>query len=216
MFRDRIDAGQQLLRALPPLDPAETVIIALPRGGVPVAEVIAKGVGAPLDVVLVRKVGLPGQRELALAAVTNGDTPALTVNEDVARFAGLETDRIWDLAKPELETISRRREQYLGGRGQEPVKGKTVVVVDDGIATGATMRASLKHLRGREVARLIVAVPVAPGETVAALQGEADEIICLETPRHFHAVGLHYQVFDQVDDEEVIAALARAAGHTSG
>lgn len=210
MFRDRNDAGRQLLHRLPPLDPAETVVIALPRGGVPVAEVIAQGITARLDVVFVRKVGLPGQRELAVAAVTNGDSPVLTVNEEVARHAGLDSERIWVLAQAELETIARRRAQYLGTRVPVPVKDKTVVVVDDGIATGATMRASLRSLRKRGAARLIVAVPVGPEETLVELHGEADEIICLATPRPFRAVGLHYQRFDQVTDEEVIAALSRA------
>lgn len=209
MFRDRTDAGKRLLARLPALDPVETLVVALPRGGVPVAEVIADGLGAPLDIVFVRKVGHPRQKELALAAVTDGRQPELTVNKDVARAAGLDVDEIWDLAKPELNEIARRREIYLEGREALPMTGKTVVVVDDGIATGATMRASLKLIRQRNPARLLLAVPVAPEETLSELASEVDDVICLEVPRPFHAVGAYYQAFPQVSDAEVTEAIAR-------
>lgn len=215
MFRDRTDAGKQLLERMPTLDAAEVVVEALPRGGVPVAEVVAEGLGAPLDIVMVRKVGLPGQRELALAAVTNGADPVLTVNEHVSRSAGLNIDRIWELAEPELREIARRRELYLGGRPAIPIKGKAVIVVDDGIATGATMRASLRHVRARGPARLILAVPVSPADTLAELSAMVDEVVCLETPRPFHAVGVHYTSFEQVSDAAVKSALARASNRMS-
>ena len=211
MYRDRADAGEHLLERMPALDAAETVIFALPRGGVPVAEVVAEGLGAPLDIVLVRKVGLPGHRELALAAVTNGAEPTLTVNEDVSRSAGLNIDQIWELAEPKLREIARRRESYLGGRPEVPIKGKTVVVVDDGIATGATMRASLKHIRAKGPSRMILAVPVAPADTLAELGAMVDDVICLHTPEPYYAVGAHYRNFGQVSDATVTRALARTS-----
>lgn len=216
MFTDRTDAGRKLLENLPPLDPAGTVVLALPRGGVPVAEVIAEGLGAPLDIVFVRKVGMPGHRELALAAVTNGSDPALTVNEALARSTGFGRDRIWELAQPELHEIARRRDLYLGGRAALPLKGKTVIVVDDGIATGATMRASLALVRKRQPARVILAVPVAPADTLDSLAALADEVLCLETPSPFYAVGTHYRNFEQVSDAEVAAALSRSAERNAG
>ncbi len=212
MFKDRTEAGLRLLAAMPSLEGAETVVMALPRGGVPVAEPIAKALGAPLDVVLVRKVGVPGHRELALAAVTNGDDPVLTVNEAVARHAGLDRAAIRELAQPQLDEIARRRESWFAGRKAPPVKGKTVVVVDDGIATGATMRASLKALRERNPGRIVLAVPVAPADTLEDLRSLADTVVCLETPTPFYAVGAHYRNFGQVPDAEVGAALARSGG----
>jgi putative phosphoribosyl transferase len=209
MFQDRADAGQRLLEQMPTLNAAETVVLALPRGGVPVAEVVAEGLGAPLDVVLVRKVGLPGHHELALAAVTNGAEPVLTVNEEVARSAGLRIDQIWELAETEFREIARRRESYLSGRPAVPIRGKTVVVVDDGIATGATMRASLKYIRAKCPSRIILAVPVSPAGILAELSATADDVICLETPEPFYAVGAHYRKFDQVSDATVARSLAR-------
>lgn len=211
MFRDRADAGKHLLERMPALDAAETVIFALPRGGVPVAEVVAEGLGAPLDIVLVRKVGLPEHRELALAAVTNGAEPVLTVNEDVSRSAGLNIDQIWELAEPELREIARRRESYLGGRPGVPIRGKTVVVVDDGIATGVTMRASLKHIRAKSPSRMILAVPVSPADTLAELGAMVDDVICLQTPEPFYAVSAHYKNFAQVSDATVARSLARTS-----
>ncbi len=211
MYESRVDAGEKLLASLPRLDPKDTVVVALPRGGVPVAEVIADGLGAPLDIVLVRKVGVPNHKELALAAVTDGSDPKLTVNPELAGALGLSEDDIWQVARPELAEIARRRKIYLGGRASLPVQGKTVLVVDDGIATGATMRASLQLLRAQKPNRLILAVPVAPEDTLRDLAAEADEVICLETPSPFIAVGAHYWRFDQVSDEAVTAALARNA-----
>lgn len=209
MFLDRIEAGQRLVKALPKLDPKGTVILAFPRGGVPVAEVISNATGAPLDIIYVRKVGLPGQPELAIAAVSNGDEPIVEINEDVARRAGLEKGAIHRLAQTELDEIERRRKLYGVSHSPVSVKGKTVVVVDDGIATGATMRAALRHVRKREPARVIAAVPVGPPETTSELRDVCDEVVCLETPRRFYAVGAHYRVFDQVSDAEVSRILQR-------
>ena len=208
-FKDRADAGHRLLAMLPPLDPADTVVIALPRGGVPVADVIAHAIGAPLDVTIVRKVGLPNNPELAVAAVTDGAAPKLFVNEDVARAVGRTEDDIWKLAKSELTEAERRRMRYLGERPPVQIAGKTVLVVDDGIATGSTMHAALGLLRSQEPARIILAIPVAPEESLAEFSDVADEVICLATPRPFYAVGAHYGNFDQVADDTVTDALAR-------
>ena len=211
MFQDRNDAGKQLLARMPALDASETVVLALPRGGVPVAEVVAQGLGAPLDIVLVRKIGLPGRRELALAAVTDGAEPVLTINEDVARGSGLGIDQIWKLAEPELREIARRRRLYRGGRPAVPIAGKTVVIVDDGIATGATMRASLKNIRAKGASKLILAVPVSPEETLIELGAMVDELICLETPSPFYSVGAHFKNFEQVSDTAVARILSRTS-----
>jgi len=208
MFADRADAAEQLVGRLPPLDPARTVVVALPRGGVPIAAFIAKSIGAPLDVVLVRKVGLPGQEELALAAVTDGDHPKLAINTELAQSLHYSEEQILDLARPHLAEIERRRKLYLGGRPALPVRSKTVLVVDDGIATGATMRSALELLRAQDPARLIVAVPVAAEDSLTEIFVLADAVICLSTPRPFIAVGSHYRRFEQVSDQTVIDMLA--------
>lgn len=211
MFRDRREAGERLLRRLPKLDADKTVIVALPRGGLPVADVIAEALAMPLDIALVRKVGVPGQPEFAVAAVTDGEDPKITVNDQVARMTGLTEADIRGLAERELPEIRRRRETYLGGRPPVPLAGKTVVVVDDGIATGATMRAALRLIRSEGPARLIAAIPVAPAETVRELEEDCDEVICLECPSPFRAVGLHYRDFGQVNDTTVTDILERHA-----
>jgi putative phosphoribosyl transferase len=210
-FTDRAAAGRvlgQQLRALhlrPPL-----VVLALPRGGVPVGVEVAQALQAPLDLLLVRKIGAPWQRELALAAVIEGDPPSIVIDEDVRRNMGTDADYIEAQAQVQLREIARQRQAYLSGRPAAPVEGSTVVVVDDGIATGTTMRAALKALRRRRPAALVLAVPVAPGDTLEQLRGEVDQLVCLDTPFPFHAVGEHYVRFDQVEDDEVIEALAAA------
>lgn len=213
IFADRTEAGARLLphirAALP--EGCDLVVIALPRGGVPVARVIASALKAPLDVVMVRKVGLPGQPELAVAAVTNGAAPALHINADVARTAGLSRAEIERLAEPALAEIARRRALWHGARPMLSLAGKTVLVVDDGIATGASLRAALDWLRAQGAERLIVAIPVAPREILPLLAGQATSVICLATPSPFYAVSAHYADFRQVSDAEVTAALAAAA-----
>ena len=211
MFTNRDDAARRLLQRLPTLEPSSTVILALPRGGLPVADVIAEALGAPLDIVLVRKIGVPGQPEFAVGAVTDGNEPRITINDDVARLTGLEAAQIRALAQQELPEIDRRRELYLKGRPPVPLTGKTVVVVDDGIATGATMRAALRLVRDAGPARLIAAVPVGPADTIAALAADCDSLICLESPADFRAVGLHYRDFGQVPDAVVTEILERHA-----
>lgn len=206
-FTDRQDAARRLLAALPELGP-DVVVEALPRGGVPLAAVVARALSAPLDLVLVRKIGVPGHEELAVAAVTDGAAPV--INRDVARQARLTEEDIDRLARPQQEEIVRRRALYLGGRAAVPVAGRTVLVVDDGIATGATMRAALKLLRAKGAARIVVAVPVAPREALAELRREADEVVCLTAPEPFYAVGQVYDDFAQVSDREVVEALGLA------
>lgn len=210
MFSNRSEAGERLLRRLPPVDPADAVVLALPRGGVPVAAPIARGLGAPLDLVLVRKVGAPRQPELAVGAVTDGGAMRVTVNEAVASLLGLDEEAVRALARRELPELERRRARYLGGRLPLPLEGRTAILVDDGIATGATARAALRLVRQQAPARVILAVPVAPPDALDALAGEADAVVWLEAPDPFVAVGAHYRDFAQVGDDEV-AAILRAA-----
>jgi putative phosphoribosyl transferase len=182
-------------------------VLALPRGGVPVAAEVARALNAPLDLLLVRKIGAPWQPELAVAAVVDGDPPDIVIDELTSRLSGVDDAYIQREAGREMREIERRRDAYLRGRAALPLAGATVVVVDDGIATGTTVRAAMKALRRRQPARLVLAVPVAPADTVAALSQEADAVVCLAQPEPFHAIGLHYADFHQVPDDEVLAAL---------
>jgi len=210
-FANRRAAGHDLASELAKRHLVDPVVLALPRGGVPVAVEIAKALKAPLDLVLVRKIGVPIQPELAAAAVVDGGEPQIVVNEDVMRLAGLDRGYIDQEAKRELAEIERRRKAYLGGRPRVPLEGRTLIVVDDGIATGASIRAALKALRRRDPKALILAVPVAPAETVEALRAEVDELICLATPEPFLAIGIHYLDFRQLSDEEVVSILESKA-----
>jgi putative phosphoribosyl transferase len=207
-FANRQAAGRALASELTKRHLVAPVVLALPRGGVPVAVEIAKSLKAPLDLVLVRKIGVPFQPELAAAAVVDGGEPELVVNEDVIGLAGVDRDYIDREAKRELAEIERRRQAYLGGRARVPLEGRTLIVVDDGIATGASIRAALKALRRRGPKALILAVPVAPSETVQALRAEVDQLICLTTPEPFFAIGIHYLDFRQLSDQEVVSSLA--------
>ncbi|WP_300549158.1 phosphoribosyltransferase family protein [Roseovarius sp.] len=209
-FQDREDAGKALLAALPEVDPANTVVIALPRGGVPVAQEICKALKLPLDLVFVRKIGAPMQPELAVGAVVDGARPEVVVNHEIARNLGLSDAQVSEMAQTLLPEIARRRATYLEGRAPIDLAGKTVIVVDDGIATGATVKASLIAVRNRGAAHIILAVPVAPPDTLHELETLTDEIVCLYAPRYFGAVGAHYRYFPQVSDAEVIAALQDA------
>lgn len=210
-FADRRQAGLALakrLGALPGLRGA--VVVALPRGGVPVAAEVARALGAPLDLLLVRKIGVPWQPELAVAAVAEGEPAAIVIDDEVQRLTGVDSAWIENQAARELNEIARRRHVYLGDRPRVRVEGRTVIVVDDGLATGTTMRAALKALRRAHPARLVMAVPVAPADTLAALRTEVDDMVCLEQPQPFHSVGQHYIDFRQVEDDEVIASLSSA------
>ncbi len=206
-FRDRIQAGQELAEALAERDFLDPLVLALPRGGVPIGAEVARRLGAPLDLVMVRKIGVPRQPELAAAAVVDGTEPEIVINSDVMRMCGLSKQDIDELATVQLEVISRRRALYFKGRARQEIAGKTAVVVDDGIATGATTRAALTAVRRQNPARLVLAVPVAPADTLTVLRPEVDELICLQTPQNFFAIGAHYADFSQVTDTEVVRLL---------
>lgn len=211
-FADRSEAGKHLADALAHLEDAHPVVLALPRGGVPVAAEIAAKLGASVDLVLVRKIGVPYQPELAMGAVVNGPAPLTVRNEDVIRLAHVSEADFNAVRDRELEEIRRRRVRYLGDRAHPEIKGKTAIVVDDGVATGATTRAALRAVRAREPARLILAVPVAPTDTLHRLRDEVDEIVCLEDYESFLAIGIYYSDFRQVSDEEVTSILSRFPG----
>lgn len=206
-FADRTDAGQQLAATLAAREYPDPVVLALPRGGVPVALPIAAALHAPLDLVMARKIGVPGHEEVAAGAVVNGEDPHIVVNPRVLAAAGLSEQQVRHLAERELVTIRRRREQYLAGRSPISVRGRTAIVVDDGIATGATMRVALQAVSSRGPSRVVLAVPVAPPDTLDSLHADVDAVVCLLTPKHFYAVGEYYRDFHQVSDAEVRAAL---------
>ena len=207
-LHDRAIAGRLLADRLAALALPDPVVLALPRGGVPVALEIARRLNAPLDLVLVRKLGVPWQPELAAAAMVDGDPPDIVCNEDVMRATGLDRAEIDRLAAQERGEIERRRALYLAGRPPASVAGRTAILVDDGIATGASVRAALTALARRGAKRLVLAVPVAPAETLAALRPQLHDIVCLATPEPFWAIGAHYLDFHQLSDGEVVNLMA--------
>ena len=206
-FHDRIEAGRKLAEAVAALKPETPVVLGLPRGGVPVAAEVARRLGAPLGVILVRKLGAPGQQELAVGAVGDGDPPVTVFNPDILKALGLREADLAERIAEKASEIAERRRRYLGGRDLVPVKGRTAVIVDDGIATGATVRAALQVLKAQGAARVVLAVPVGPADVVAELSGDVDDLVCLERPEPFIAVGAHYARFPQVEDDEVIRLL---------
>ncbi len=208
-FKDRSDAGRKLAKALAAYHDQEPVILALPRGGVPVAAEVAAALKAPLDLTLVRKIGVPIQPELAMGAVVDGGAPIIVRNDDVIRLAGVDEAEFKAICDSELAEIERRRQRYLGARDRAKVASCTAIVVDDGVATGATTRAALRATRMRKPKKLVLAVPVAPTDTLASLRGDADDVICLEDYELFGAIGMYYADFDQVTDDEVIKLLKR-------
>ncbi len=211
MFHDRKAAGRALAQRLGALDPARSVVLALPRGGVPVAQEVCAHSGAPLDLILVRKIGAPGQQELAVGAIADGGEADPVINAQVMELCGLSAAEVRDMAKAEQPELERRRALYLGARPRLELAGKTAIIVDDGLATGATMKAAIRAARARQAVRVVVAVPIGAADTVAEMQAEADEVICLETPSPFWAVGQGYANFDQVSDAEVIEAMTAGA-----
>jgi putative phosphoribosyl transferase len=208
-FRDRADAGRRLagmLRDLAHRD--DLLVLGLPRGGVPVAHEVARALGAPLDVFVVRKLGLPGHDELAMGAIASGGVRL--VNEDVVSAFGVTIDEIARVTAREERELERRERLYRGEDRAPPlVAGRTVLLVDDGLATGASMRAAVEAVRAQHPRAIVVAVPVAPAETCDALRAAADDVVCAMTPEPFDAVGLWYDDFRQTTDEEVHALLAR-------
>jgi len=209
-FADRDSAGAALADELVARHYQDPVVFALPRGGVPVAAPIARALNAPLDILLVRKIGVPWQPEFAAGSIIDGERPDIIMNEDVMRATGVKQSEIDAIAKRELLEIERRRALYAPGRKPLSAKGKTAILVDDGIATGASMRAAIAGVRRREPLRIVVAVPVAPPDTVAELRRQADEVICLAEPEPFGAVGYFYRDFHQLEDSEVIPILTES------
>ena len=212
-FTDRADAGRQLAAALASYKNEKPVILALPRGGVPVAAEVAAALHAPLDLILVRKIGVPFQPELAMGAVVDGGTPLVVRNEDVIRETGIDEATFDAICENELAEIGRRRQRYLGGRERAEIKAHTAIVIDDGVATGATTRAALRATRLRHPRKLVLAVPVAPTDKLAALRLDADDVVCLEVHELFYAIGVYYADFRQVSDEEVIDLMERFSRH---
>jgi putative phosphoribosyl transferase len=207
---DRSAAGRALGERMVTMQLADPIVLALPRGGVPVGLEIARALRAPLDLLLVRKIGVPFQRELAVAAVMDGSDPVVVVDELIRAEVGVEASYIDQQTRIELAEIERRRRAYLGDRLPLPITGRTAVIVDDGIATGTTVRAAIRGLRQRDPARVVLAVPVAPPDAVARLRGEVDDLVCLAQPEIFGAIGLFYVDFHQLSDEEVVRALKLA------
>jgi len=210
MFRDRSDAGRQLAELLLPFKTKRPVVLALPRGGVPVGLEVSRRLDAPLDVLLVRKIGAPFQRELAVGAILDGAHPEIYVNNEALQALGLPASYVTREARNQLAEIERRRAIYSRGRSKADVRNRTVIVVDDGIATGATMRVALRALRHAGVAYLILAAPVAPADTAEALKTECDEAVFISTPDDFGAVGFYYQNFAQLTDADVVRCLDQA------
>jgi putative phosphoribosyl transferase len=208
-FQDRLEAGRRLAVKLAGHKGEDIIVFALPRGGVPVAAPVAEALRAPLDLVLVRKIGVPFQPELAMGAVADGGHPVIVRNEDVIRMAGVSEADFETACRRELVEIERRRRVYFQGRARPEAEGRVAIVIDDGVATGATTRAALRAVRARRPKSIILATPVAPPDALAALRGEADETVCLEVHENFGAIGQFYADFHQLDDEEVISALDR-------
>jgi putative phosphoribosyl transferase len=208
-FRDRADAGAQLARALGRYQNDRPVVLALPRGGVPVGFEIARAFGAPLDVIVVRKLGVPDQPELAMGAI--GEEGTVVVNERVLRVAGVSPQELAAVEERERTEVERRARRFRGDRAPLQLEGRTAIVVDDGIATGSTARAALDVARAHGAARVVLAVPVAPPESLRELARHADDVVALATPASFVAVGQWYGDFTQVSEVEVNRLLAAAA-----
>lgn len=209
-FQNRFEAGRLLASMLGHLaNRPDVVVLALPRGGVPVGFEVAKALNAPLDVFVVRKLGVPGNKELAMGAIASGGIRV--PNEDVVRSLGVPDEVVNMVAATEERELERRERDYRDGRPPMDVRGRTVILVDDGLATGASMRVATLALRKKDPARIIVAVPVGSPDTCAEFESEVDEVICAVTPEPFWAVGQGYRDFSQTSDEEVRHLLRRAA-----
>jgi len=207
-YKDRYEAGRSLAKELEKYrDRDDVMVLALPRGGVPVGYVVAKALAAPLDVFVVRKLGVPGQEEYAMGAIASGGVSVL--NREVVRILGIGQETIDQVSARELRELKRREREYRGDRPDLDVSGKTVIVVDDGLATGATMRAAVKALKRMDPARVVVAVPVGAPETCADLEQQADEVVCPLKPEAFTAVGSWFLDFSQTSDKEVRDLLSR-------
>lgn len=216
VFADRRDAGMRLAERLVHLRGEDPVVVALPRGGVVVGYEVAAALGAPLDVMVVRKIGAPTQPELAIGAVTELGEPIVLLDERMIERLGVSEQYLKETVAQELDEVRRRRDAYAQGRPAPSLAGRTAIVVDDGVATGATARTALRAVRQLRPASLVLALPVAPPETLEAMRDEVDEVVCLSTPSPFYSVGMHYERFDQTTDREVVELLARAREPAGG
>lgn len=207
LFENRADAGRQLAAALISRDFRNPLILALPRGGVPVAAEISRAMDAQIDLLIVRKLGAPGYPEYGVGAIVDGDDPQIVLNENVAAALQPSSAYLEQEKQRQLTEIERRRRRYLGSRAPVPVTGRNVILVDDGIATGGTVRTAIKALRRARAATITVAVPIAAPGIVNRVASEADDVVCLLQPRDFQAVGYYYRDFAQVGDSEVEAAM---------
>jgi putative phosphoribosyl transferase len=213
MFEDRADAGRRLARKLAAYVARAPVVVALPRGGVPVGYEIARALNAPLDIIVVRKIGAPGQHELGIGALVDGDHPETVLNQELLRLIDVSREYLDREIKLELKEIRRRETLYRKGHPAIALSGRTVLVVDDGIATGGSIRAALRGIKRRGASKIVLAVPVAAADTLESLRAESDEIESLEAPQSFGAIGEFYRDFSQTSDEEVVGLLDRARGH---
>lgn len=210
LFEDRADAGRQLAETIAGETLIDPLLVAPPRGGVPVAYEIAVRIGAPLDILIVRKIGAPGHAEFGLGALVDGEEPELVLNRQAIRLVRPAKGYLEAETQRQHAEILRRRTLYFGDRTPVSPRDRDVILVDDGIATGGTVRAAIRALRRASPRRLILAVPVAPKSEIAELRSSVDLVICLATPFAFRAVGLHYRDFEQTSDEEVIALMKKA------
>jgi len=206
LFADRAEAGRLLAERLTSLPRERLVVLALPRGGVPVALPVARRLAAPLDIILVRKVGVPAQPELAMGAIGEGDV--LVVDQEVVRMAGVSREEFAAVEARERAELERRAAKFRGGRPRVAIEGNRVVVIDDGIATGSTMRAACRVARAARAEQVVVATPVAPVTTVANLAADADDVVVLSMPARFAAIGQFYRDFTQTSDDEVLRLLS--------
>jgi putative phosphoribosyl transferase len=213
-FADRSEAGRRLAASLTEFAGQDVVVLGLPRGGVVVAAEVAAAIGAPLDVIVVRKLGFPAQPELAMGAIGEGD--AKVVNAEGALLAKEDPEGAAAVERYEREELARRAHRFRGDRAQVPLQGKTVIIVDDGIATGATIRVACEVARAQGAARIVVAAPIAPASVVVDLASVADQVVCPHTPGHFHAIGQWYDDFSPTPDDQVVELLQRGLENTSG
>lgn len=212
VFKDRNDAGQQLAKALDEFAGNDNVVVlALPRGGVPVAYEVARVLQAPLDVMVVRKLGVPGQRELAMGAIASGNIRVM--NEGIVNQLAIPQKAIDEVVEEERIELERRERLYRGSEGRCDIKGKVIILVDDGIATGATMRAAIAAIKQQQPKQLVVAVPTAALDSCQRISGEVDRMVCLSTPEPYIAVGCWYRRFSQTRDDEVTQLLQKAANY---
>lgn len=207
IFRNRREAGQLLAQRLIQYRDEHPIVLGMPRGGVEVAYEVARQLGAPLDIIVARKLGAPRQLELAIGAVVDGDHPTAVLNQDMIEALGVSRGYLDAIVTQELAEIGRRERAYRGGEPALTIEGATVILVDDGIATGATVKAAIRGLRRKGIGRLILAAPVASRESAQELRPEVDDIVCLSIPEDFMAVGAHYEDFGQTEDETVIELL---------